>query len=106
MTAAVVSAGGEGAAIAEGAAMRVEWGATRGAQEATAATAAATAAGAAGAATEATGAATEATAAAEHMGTTLLSSHIPFGKNSNTTIPILNIPALHNNTTLYSLYIQ
>jgi hypothetical protein len=34
----------------------------------------------------------------EHMGTTLLSSHIPFDKDSNTTIPILNIPALHNNT--------
>ena len=43
MRAAVVSAGGDGVAIAEGAAMRVEWGATL-AQEATAATAAARAA--------------------------------------------------------------
>jgi len=62
--------------------VRVEWGATWGAEEARAVT------------------------AAEHVGTTLLSSHMPFGKNSNTTIPILNIPALHNNTNLNSLYIQ
>ena len=68
--------------MARRAATRVEWGATWVAQEATAAT------------------------APEHVGTTLLSSHIPLGKNSNTTIPILNIPALHNNTTMCSLYIQ
>ena len=47
MRAAVVSAGGDGAVIAEGAAMRVEWGATRVAQEATAAAAATRAARAA-----------------------------------------------------------
>ncbi len=46
------------------------------------------------------------TAMAEHMGTTLLSSHIPFDKNSNTTIPILNIPAFHNNTNYHPLKIQ
>jgi len=78
--------------MAQWAATRVEWGATWGAQEATAAMRVAQEARAA--------------TAAEHVGTTLLSSHMPLGKNSNTTIPILNIPALHNNTTMYSLYIQ
>ena len=70
---------------------------------ATAATAAATgAATAAGA----TGAATEAATEADLLGTTLLMTHIPFGKNSNTTIPIPNTPALHNNTTPYSRCIR
>ena len=45
-------------------------------------------------------------AAAEHMDTTLLSSHIPFDKNSSKTIPILNILALHNNTNYHPLKIQ
>ncbi len=45
-------------------------------------------------------------AEADHMGTTLLMTHIPSAMDNNMTIPIPNNPALHNNSSPYSRCIQ
>jgi hypothetical protein len=80
---------------------------------AAAAPAAVTAAAARAAAREAAAAMEAATAAAaamaamaEHMGTTLLMTQILYPSDNNTTIPIPNTPALHNNSSPYSRCIR